>query len=67
MSPRIDELLEAAVNAYEDVIRRSSDLQRALAHARPRGPARALLNTTADLTRDIGAVQLSGARWLLDS
>ena len=67
MSPRIDELLEAAVNAYEDVIRRSCDLQRALAHALPSWPARALLNTTADLTRDIGAVQLSGARWLLDS
>ena len=66
MSPRVDELLEAAVNAYEDVIRRSCDLQRALAHALP-GPARSLLNTTADLTRDIGAVQLSGARWLLDS
>ncbi len=67
MSPRIDELLEAAVNAYEEVIRRSCDLQRALAHVLPQGPARSLLNTTADLTRDIGAVQLSGARWLLDS
>jgi hypothetical protein len=67
VSPRIDELLEAAVNAYEDVIRRSCDLQRALAHALPQGPARSLLNTTADLTRDIVAVQLSGARWLLDS
>jgi hypothetical protein len=26
-----------------------------------------LLNTTADLTRDIAAVQLSAARWLLDA
>ena len=67
MNSRADELLEAAVNAYEDVIRRSCDLQRALAHALPFAPARLLLNTTADLTRDIGAVQLSGARWLLDS
>ena len=67
MSPRVDELLEAAVNAYEDVIRRSCELQRALAHALPHGPARSLLNTTADLTRDIGAVQLSGARWVLES
>jgi len=66
MSPRVDELLEAAVNAYEDMIGRACDLQRTLAHALPR-PARSLLNTTADLTRDIGAVQLSGARWLLDS
>jgi hypothetical protein len=67
VSPRVDELLEAAVAAYEDMIRRSSDLQRTLAHALPHGPARSLLDTTADLTRDIGAVQVSGARWLLES
>ena len=67
MNSRADELLEAAVNAYEDVIRRSCDLQRALAHTLPFAPARLLLNTTADLTRDIGAVQVSGARWLLDA
>jgi hypothetical protein len=65
--PRVDELLEAAVNGYEDAVRRSCDLQRALARALPFEPARAFLNTTADLTRDIAAVQLSGARWLLDS
>jgi hypothetical protein len=67
MNSRVDEFLEAAVNAYEDVIRRSCDLQRAFAHGVPFEPARVLLNTTADLTRDIGAVQLSGARWLLDA
>jgi hypothetical protein len=67
VSPRADELLEAAVNAYEDMIRRSCDLQRAFAHALPFESARSVLNTTADLTRDIGAVQVSGARWLLDS
>jgi hypothetical protein len=65
--PRADELLEAAVNAYEDMIRRSCDLQRTLAQALPFEPARSVLNTSADLTRDIGAVQVSGARWLLDS
>ena len=67
MNSRADEFLEAAVNAYEDVIRSSYDLQRALANGVPLEPARLLLNTTADLTRDIGAVQLSGARWLLDA
>jgi hypothetical protein len=67
VSPRVDEILEAAVNAYEDMIHRSCDLQRTLARALPFEPARSLLNTTADLTRDIGAVQVSGARWLLDS
>jgi hypothetical protein len=67
MNSRVDELLEAAVNGYEDVVRRSCELQRALAHALGFEPARSILNTTADLTRDIAAVQLSGARWLLDS
>jgi hypothetical protein len=63
VSPRVDEVLEAAVNGYEDFIRRACDLQRALAHA----VGLELLNTTADLTRDVAAVQLSAARWLLDS
>jgi hypothetical protein len=63
MNERVDVLLEAGLNAYEDVIRRSCDLQRALA----RSLGVDLLNTTADLTRDIAAVQLSGARWLLDA
>jgi hypothetical protein len=67
VNPRIDELLEAALNAYEDALRRFAGAQRTLAQAVPFPPARALLHTTADLTRDIGAVQLSGARWLLDS
>ena len=63
MRPRVDDVLEAAVNGYEDMIRRSCDLQRALA----RTLALDLFNTTADLTRDIAAVQLSAARWLLDA
>jgi hypothetical protein len=67
VSPRIDELLEAAVNGYDDLIRRACDVQRTLARALPFEPARWILNTTADLTRDVAAVQLSGARWLLDS
>ena len=64
---RVDELLEAVINGYEDMIRRSCDLQRTLARGVPFEPVRSILNTTADLTRDIAAVQLSGARWLLDS
>jgi predicted transcriptional regulator len=65
--PGIDELLEALINGYEDVIRRSCDLQRTIARGVPIEPVRSILDTTADLTRDIAAVQLSGARWLLDS
>jgi hypothetical protein len=67
VTPRVDEVLEAAVNGYEDMVRRACDVQRALARAVPYEPARSILDTTADLTRDIAAVQLSGARWLLDS
>jgi hypothetical protein len=67
VNPRVDEILEAAVNGYEDMMGRTCDLQRALARAVPYEPARSILNTTADLTRDIAAVQLSGVRWLLDS
>jgi hypothetical protein len=67
MNSRVDELLEAAVNGYEDMVRRSCELQRALARFLGFEPARSILDTTADLTRDIAAVQLSGARWLLDS
>jgi hypothetical protein len=63
VSPHVDDILEAGLNAYEDLIRRSCDLQRSLA----RTLGLDLLNTTADLTRDIAAVQLSGARWLLDA
>ena len=63
MNPRVDEILEATVNGYEDMISRSCDLQRALARAL----SFELLDTTADLTRDIAAVQLSAARWLLDA
>ena len=64
---RIDELLEAVIDGYEHVIRQACELQRTLARGVPFEPARSLLNATADLTRDVAAVQLSGARWLLDS
>ena len=65
--PSVDELVEAVIDGYEDVMRRFCDLQRTLARSVPVEPVQSILNTTADLTRDIAAVQLSGARWLLDS
>ncbi len=67
MGSRIDEILEIAINAYEDVLWKSCDLQRSLARLLGFEPVRSVLTTTADLTRDIAAVQLSAARWLLDS
>ena len=65
--PRVVEHLQGALNGYEDVVRRWCDLQRTLARALPFEPAGTVLNATADLTRDVAAVQLSGTRWLLDS
>jgi hypothetical protein len=64
---RIDELAETVLCAYEDAIRRASDLQRTLGRALAFEPAHTILMTTADLTRDVAAVQLSAARWLLDA
>jgi hypothetical protein len=63
----LGEIVEATLDAYESAAKRVSDLQRALAGVVGFEPARSILETTADLTRDIVAVQLSGARWLLDS
>ena len=61
------EIAETALCAYEDAIRRASDLQRALGRTLGFEPARTILTTTAELTRDVAAVQLSAARWLLDT
>ncbi len=60
-------LVEAAIDAYEAAIRRTSDAQLRLAGRVPFEPMRALLRLSADLTRDVGAAQLSGARWLFDA
>ena len=60
-------VIEATLDAYEDAIRRTSDAQRRLAGRVPFEPASAVLRATADLTRDIAAMQLSGVRWLLDA
>ena len=59
--------IETALDTYEQAIRRSSDAQRRVAERVPFDPAQALLRISADLTRDIGAAQLSGVRWLLDA
>jgi hypothetical protein len=67
VNARPDELLETAVNAYEDAMRKVCDWQRGLGHTLAFEPARSILETTADLTRDVAAVQLSGMRWLLDT
>ena len=64
---RVEEIADTVLSVYEDAIRRACDVQRTLSRSLPFEPARTLLATTADLTRDVAAVQLSAARWLLDA
>jgi hypothetical protein len=57
----------AAIDAYEAATRAAADAQLACARVVDLQPARALIVLSADLTRDVGAVQVSSARWLLDA
>jgi hypothetical protein len=57
---------EACVDAYEAAIRAATDVQLNAARAIAVEPARSVLASCADLTRDIGATHLSSVRWILD-
>jgi len=57
---------EACLDAYETAIRAVVDVQLHAARATPVEPLRAALASSAHLTRDIGAAQLSSVRWILD-
>jgi hypothetical protein len=57
---------EACVDAYEMAIRAVSDAQLTVARAVEVEPVRAVLASCSEMTRDIGATQLSSVRWLLD-
>jgi hypothetical protein len=57
----------AFIDAYETGIRIASDLQLSVASTVRLEPIRSLAATCANLTRDIGATQLSAARWFLDA
>jgi hypothetical protein len=59
-------LASASVEAYEAGIRAATDLQRRAARAIPAEPLHTIATASADLTRDVGAVIASRARWLLD-
>jgi hypothetical protein len=56
----------ACIDAYETAIRALTELQWSVARAIDLEPVRSLAVSCADLTRDIGATQVSRARWLLD-
>jgi hypothetical protein len=55
------------IDAYESGVRTVSDVLRSFARAVDVEPARTIAVAAADLTRDVGAAQISGARWLLDA
>jgi len=57
---------EACVDAYEAAIRAATDVQLNAARVIAVEPARSVLASCADLTRDIGATHLSRMRWILD-
>jgi hypothetical protein len=58
-------LAATQLDAYEAAARRVSELTWRMAWALP-APAGTVTTVCGDLTRDIAAVQLSTARWMLD-
>jgi hypothetical protein len=57
---------ETYVDAYEAALRATTDAQLHLARVVESGPMRTMFASCADMTRDIGATQLSTVRWILD-
>ena len=53
-------------DAYETTIQATADLQLTVAKAVRLEPIRSFVAACADATRDVGATQLSTARWFLD-
>ena len=53
-------------DAYETSIQVAADLQLTVANAVRLEPIRSFVATCASVTRDVGATQLSTARWFLD-
>ena len=56
----------AVIDAYEASVRVATDLQLTVARALAVEPARSVAASCADLIRDVGATQVSSARWMLD-
>jgi hypothetical protein len=56
----------ACIDAYEVAIRSAADAQVSAAQAVHLPPARSIVALYAGLMRDVGAVQVSTARWVLD-
>jgi hypothetical protein len=56
----------AAIDTYESAIRAATEAQLGFARIVDVQPARWIAVVLAELTRDIGAVQVAGAPWVLD-
>jgi hypothetical protein len=56
----------ACIDAYEAAIRTAADAQVSAAQTVQLPPARSIVALSAGLIRDVGAVQVSTARWMLD-
>ena len=56
----------SVVDTYEAAIRAWAEAQLGAARVIEVQPVRSIAALYADLTRDVGAVQVSGARWVLD-
>ena len=54
------------IDAYEMGVRAATDLQMTVARVLDLEPFRSLAASCADFTRDVGATQVSSARWILD-
>jgi hypothetical protein len=54
------------IDAYEAAIRATAEAQLGVARAVDVQPVRSIAVLWADFTRDVGAAQVSGARWVLD-
>jgi hypothetical protein len=57
---------DAVLDRYEAGVRMATNLQLTLAKAVRVEPLRTVASTLAGVTRDVGAAQLSAARWFLD-
>lgn len=60
------EVIRVCIDAYEAGIRIATDAQLTVAKVVRLEPVRSIAATCANLTRDIGAAQLSAVRWFLD-
>jgi hypothetical protein len=57
----------AVIDAYETAVESAVAAQQDVARSVGVAPVRSLVALCADVTRDIGAVQASAARWALDA